>query len=220
MQTQKIKAQHKKKLELQLKSANLKINAMPYFLSHYIDFKGRCPNKPYWIFVLTYKITACILSIPTLNFIITKLPYNEELLAYIGSIIDQIEAGDPVYALNLDEATPIIYDAFGNAILQLPHADTFTLTSLALFLLWSIILLPPFIAMTTCRLRDANTSQLWWFLLLPSALQTPLFWLSPNTLPAAILSSNIYTTVVTICAIVFFALVCAPSKTPNENAVK
>ncbi len=181
---------------------------MPYFITHYFDFKSRCANKPYWSFIITTQILFLLLSLPYFGYFVISLAQDEAMLDIIEQLQSTILKGGEIPQL---EMTLIAFRVMGETLMNIQQAGVVTFTCTMAAFASFLLLLIPSTAMTTCRLRDAGSSQLWWLSIIPSYLVLALLWLCPD---CSLMQGNNFALFSTLCNIpvlLLFAMLCKPS---------
>ncbi|MFI3244218.1 MAG: DUF805 domain-containing protein [Akkermansia sp.] len=144
---------------------------MPYFITHYADFKSRCPNKPYWRFIIAYQLVFTLLLIPFM------WHYTMTLIAD-SQFLDSLSL---VEGIDTDALLQMSYRVLHEASASMVQDGGITMACTVMAAGVALLLLLPTIAMTVCRLRDSGSSQLWWLSLLPSYLLYSLLYLYPDS---------------------------------------
>lgn len=135
-----------------------------YALRHYADFRGRCPRKPFWIFVSVSQLIVILLFTPFL-LAVTSL--------YIPLLVEQPDFPLLMESLsetgcwdeeNLSALADMSRDVSAELVERLMEEHIVSLICAAAATLAGILLVVPTLAVTVRRLRDAGQSPWWVYL--------------------------------------------------------
>ncbi len=187
---------------------------MPYFISHYFDFKGRCPNKPYWTFFIYSQLILFLLSCPYWVYFGISLLQDEAMRALCEHIErTMLQIGDPPYL----EIMLIVLRVMGESLMSIQQAGLITLISTIACIVLLALLFIPSVAMTVCRLRDAGSSQLWWLSIVPSYIIIALLLFYPDCSLLQGQNFSLISALSNIPILLFFAMLCKPSKPASDS---
>lgn len=182
---------------------------MPYFITHYADFKGRCARKNFWRFIVASQLLLSLLCLPAIIFVWSNLLNYEPMLQFAVDIFDHAEDAAFISQM-IDEDLPVLMQAW---LAELPQAflsaDSLTLISSGGLVVLGLFFIIPTYAMTACRMRDAGHSP-YWALLPCMGLVSFALWLTPLSSICWVLDSLNLVGLILLCV---FA--CQPSKSEN-----
>lgn len=182
---------------------------MPYFIHHYFDFKGRCPNKPYWAFIIPSQLLCTLLCVPYLFHYLDTLLVNDAFIQLIEQVdVLMLQDQTTLQSLLLQACTA----SWGESLATFPQAGLITQVCSYAFLLVAVGIIIPSLALTTCRLRDSGSSQLWWLLMLPTLIGNGVIFFSGDWALLTSPSMSALSALGTVVTILFLVILCKASK--------
>ncbi|MFI3244668.1 MAG: DUF805 domain-containing protein [Akkermansia sp.] len=131
---------------------------MPYFITHYADFRGRCPRKEFWTFMIVSQLLMTLLCIPAIIFVWMDLLRYEPMLQFMVNLFDYADDLEYINEMVHQDLPLLMQSWFAELPAAFWAADSLTLASTAILAVLALFLIVPTYALTACRMRDAGYS--------------------------------------------------------------